>query len=346
MTEPLTVRDLGELGLLERLQVYCPREIVGDDAAVLTMPPGHQLVVTTDVLVDGVHFSDRTTDPQSVGWRSVAANLSDLAAMGAEPLGITVGLSLPGSTPVAWVEGVYEGMAACLHQFGGDIDGGDLCRSPVITIAITALGSVQPHQAFYRQGARPGQVIVATGYHGSSRAGLEILLDPLAASTLAASTQAAWIQAHRRPIPRFDAVRHLRQLLGAPPTVPAMAAMDSSDGLANAVLQLCRASGVGAEVWRSHLPIDPHLIQWQGEAKATEWALYGGEDFELVFCLEEGLGVALVEKLGQGAAIIGRVIESSEVYLTTPESTIHQPLTFSQGFQHFASNSHSNSNFF
>ncbi|MBE9020856.1 thiamine-phosphate kinase, partial [Chroococcidiopsidales cyanobacterium LEGE 13417] len=110
----MKVKDIGEQGLLERLQRFCPAEIIGDDAAVISSSPEQSLVVTTDMLVDGVHFSDATTSPEDVGWRSTAANLSDLAAMGARPLGITVALGLPGEVPVEWVERLYKGLADCL----------------------------------------------------------------------------------------------------------------------------------------------------------------------------------------------------------------------------------------
>ena len=104
----LRVQDLGEQGLLQRLQRFCPPEVVGDDGAIVTLSPGKSLVVTTDALVDGVHFSDRTTSAADAGWRAAAANLSDLAAMGADPLGITVALGLPGGVQVAWVEQLYH----------------------------------------------------------------------------------------------------------------------------------------------------------------------------------------------------------------------------------------------
>jgi len=330
----LTVSDLGELGLLERLFRFCPGGWVGDDAAVLPMAANQQLVVTTDVLVDGVHFSDRTTAPADVGWRAVAANLSDLAAMGATPLGITVGLSLPPATKVAWIEGVYAGMSQCLHTYGGQILGGDLCRSSTVTVAITALGQVQPGQALYRSGAEPQQVILATGFHGASRAGLALLLEEVS-PPVDIERQAEWIQAHRRPKPRFDVVAQLRRLLPDNCDSMPVAAMDSSDGLANAVLQICQASGVGAQLMRSHLPIAPGLTAWVGAERALEWTLYGGEDFELVLCLAPELANALLKQLDLGAAIIGTVTPSTDVLLVDTPTVPGSPLSLQAGFQHF-----------
>lgn len=328
MAQPLQVKDLGELGLLQRLRQFCPTDLIGDDAAVMDLPPGQQLVVTTDVLTQGVHFSERTTRPEDVGWRAVAANLSDLAAMGANPVGITVGLSLPGNLSVAWVDGLYRGMGACLSHHGGEIVGGDLCRAETVSVAITALGSVAPGQALYRRGAQPGQVVVATGNHGSSRAGLEVLLHPQVGSGVDTSR---WIQAHRRPRPRFDVIAQLRQLL---PAAADIAAMDTSDGLANALVQIAQMSAVGMSVVRSQIPIDPDLITWQGHDQALDWALYGGEDFELVLCLPESVAIPLVEQL-PGAAIIGTVTDSGETVLAAAADLPAQPLTLEQGFQHF-----------
>ncbi len=335
MTEPQTIAELGELGLLKRLFRYCPGDVVGDDGAVVTLPPGRQLVVTTDVLVDGVHFSDRTTSPADVGWRAVAANLSDLAAMGASPEGITVGLSLPGSTPVAWVEGLYQGMADCLKTWGGVVLGGDLCRADTVSVAITALGNVIPQRVLYRRGAQPGQAIVVTGYHGRSRAGLELLLHPEAGAGLAQADRDRWIAAHQRPNPRFDAIAALTDILGADFESTAIAAMDSSDGLANAVLHLCQASGVGAKMHRAHLPIDDALTAWVGEDQALNWSLYGGEDFELVLCLPWATAEALRSRLGVGCAIVGETTHGPAVELWSGDRS-PTVLSFSQAFQHFA----------
>ena len=342
-----TVGQIGELGLLQRLFRYCPSDVVGDDAAVMALPPGQLLVVTTDMLVDGVHFSDRTTSPEDVGWRAVAANLSDLAAMGATPEGITVALSLPTTTPVAWVERLYQGMAACLSRWGGQVIGGDLCRSDTVSLAITALGSVAANQIFYRRTAKPGQVILTTGYHGLSRAGLELLLAPETGSGLDEAVRQRWIQAHQRPTPRLDVVAHLRNLLRAFSQPITIAAMDSSDGLANAVLHLCQASRVGAVLDADQLPLDPALVAWVGLEKARDWCLYGGEDFELVLCLPESMAQVLQGHLGPEGKLLGYITADPAVKLqispahesltsqASPSSMTTLELSFNQGFQHF-----------
>jgi thiamine-monophosphate kinase len=307
----ITIGQLGEQKLLQLVQRFCPSDVVGDDAAVLVQPSG-SLVITTDVLVDNVHFSDRTTPAHSVGWRAIAANLSDLAAMGATPIGVTVGLGLPGETAVDWVEGLYQGMTDCLVKFGGDIVGshivgGDLVRSPVRTVAITAFGQVEPGKVMRRSGAQVGDVIVVTGDHGHSRAGLELLLKP------ELGENALFIQAHQYPVPRVSIGQQVSKF--------ATACMDSSDGLADAVLQICRSSQVGAIFDQLSLPISPEL-QLAFPDRANNWALYGGEDFELVLCMPE-------MPVREGFKVVGRIVAGTEVRLGD------EVLRLDRGFQHF-----------
>ncbi|KJH70588.1 thiamine-phosphate kinase [Aliterella atlantica] len=328
----LKIRDIGEKGLLQRLQRYCPADIIGDDAAVMPTQPGQALVVTTDVLVDGVHFSDRTTSPQDVGWRSAAANLSDLAAMGATPLAITVGLALPSDVAVDWVEKLYQGMNQCLQQYNTAIVGGDICRSSVTSIAITAFGQVPPQRVIRRNAARVGDAIVITGVHGASRAGLELLLHPELGQNLSNSDRSYLINAHQRPQPRLDVLPLLWKIAGASPRI---AGMDSSDGLADAVLQICQMSGVGAHIEQQNIPI-PNSLADLSPKKALDYVLYGGEDFELVLCMQPIQAQEFVQKLGNGAAIIGNITATSSVIMS--DRTNQNPdevLNLNRGFQHF-----------
>lgn len=330
-----TVADVGEQGLLQRLQAFCPEDVIGDDAAVLNPAPGYLLVVTADMLVDGVHFSDRTTSAADVGWRAAAANLSDLAAMGAIPLGITVSLGLPGSLAVGWLEDLYQGLTDCLRPYGTAIVGGDICQSPVITLSISAFGQVLPPQQMRRSGAQPGDAIVVTGSHGAARAGLVCLQQPSWGDDLTPAERAQLCQAHQRPHPRLDVPPILSSLA---PNLR-VAGMDSSDGLADAVLQICRASGVGAVLERDRIPIPHSLLRTRFlcREQALQWALYGGEDFELVLCLEPTVAVMLVEKLGSGAAIAGQIVAGNVVQLIDPSGVVPpRTLSMAQGFQHFS----------
>ncbi|MBF2083492.1 thiamine-phosphate kinase [Thermoleptolyngbya sp. C42_A2020_037] len=353
VSESLQVKHLGEQGLLSRIQTFCPAGMIGDDAALLTVSPGRSLVVTEDLLVDGVHFSVGlaapgviTTSPADAGWRAVAANLSDLAAMGAAPLGITVGLGLPGDLPVDWIEQLYQGMTDCLSRFNTPIVGGDLCRSPVFTVAIAAFGEVDPSRVLRRSTAQPGDVIWVTGPHGASRAGLKLLIHPEQSEGLTEGDRAALIRAHQRPLPRLDVIpllwacvevgkreTHGKERSNLPPSP--LTAMDSSDGLADAVLQICRASSVGAVLHRRQIPLPAGLLDWVGEPQAIAWALYGGEDFELVMCLPRAIAQALQAQL-PGSAIVGDIVPGRDVILRdetgeTPDET----LSLDRGFQHF-----------
>lgn len=343
----MNVQDIGEQGLLKYLQAFCPADVVGDDGAVLQVKPGRSLVVTTDVLVDGVHFSDRTTHATDAGWRAAAANLSDLAAMGASPLGITVGLGVPGTLTVDWVKQLYQGLADCLQKYETPIVGGDVVRSPVTTISITAFGEVEPDRIIRRGTAQPGQAIVVTGVHGASRAGLELLLHPEQGQSLSASDRTTLIHAHQRPTPRLDVLPHLWAILtqshppSSPPhSLPPLAGMDSSDGLADAIIQICRASQIGARIDRRQIPIPPTITQWVSQEQAWQWALYGGEDFELVLCLPPLIAQKLVAQLGEGARMIGTTTSESGIWLVDSSNTYpDELLTLEQGFQHFSEDS-------
>ncbi len=337
----MRVEDIGEQKLLQILQRFCPPEIIGDDAAVLLTEPDQSLIVTTDVLVDSVHFSDITTSPQDVGWRAAAANLSDIAAMGATPLGITVGLGLPGNVLVSWVEQLYEGMTECLQQYNTPIVGGDIVRSPVITLAITAFGQASQERTIRRQTARVGDAIVVTGVHGASAAGLQLLLHPELGENLSDSDARTLICAHQRPQPRLDVLPILWEIFpyrrSGGTSLPPISGMDSSDGLADAVVQICRQSGVGAVLENTQISLPTAFDHWLTKEQALEYALYGGEDFELVLCLPKEPAYALVQKLGKGAAVVGTIIEGSTVLLRDQYGkNPDRVLTLSRGFQHFS----------
>jgi thiamine-monophosphate kinase len=210
--------------------------------------------------------------------------------------------------------------------------GGDICRSTVVSLAITALGEVLPQRAIYRHQAKPGDVMVVTGLHGLSRGGLELLLNPGHGSNLTAAEQQRLIEAHQRPRPRLDVLPYLREI----PETIAIAGMDSSDGLADGIQQICRLSGVGAVIEGSLIPVFPALTKLVGQQTGWDWVLYGGEDFELVLCLPEPYALRLLPGLGNNAAIIGKITVDKRIMMTDApnlaEAEIFQP---GSGFQHF-----------
>jgi thiamine-monophosphate kinase len=312
MPEGPTLAQLGETELIRRLGAFAPPAQFDDDAALLGPallggPPAGDpaLVLNTDVLVEDVHFSEATMGAGDVGWRAAAANLSDLAAMGClGAVGITVALVAPGHTPWAWVEGAYGGMAELLGAYGGVLLGGDCSGGRQRLLAVTALGRLPAGGGAIRRGdGRPGDALVSTGAHGLSRLGLALLRGEALADLPEASRERA-IRAHRRPVPRFDAVA----ALGA--CRPAalewrVAGCDSSDGLAAAASCLAVASGCTALLSRSDLPLAAELA---GRAQAEDWCLWGGEDFELVLALEPAWAEALLARLAC-ARQIGRLVE-------------------------------------
>ena len=302
------VRDLGEHGLLQLFRPFCS-DLVGDDAALLgAMPIDRELVVTTDILIDGVHFSPVTTSPQDVGWRAAAANLSDLAAMGATPWGVVIAVGLPPETPVEWITAVYQGFTDCLKQYGTALVGGDTVRSTVITLSVTAFGKVQRDRVIQRHTAQIGDAILITGPHGLSKAGLELLLQPELGEKLTPESIEILHKAHQRPQPRLDVPPLIWQFCDR------ASGMDSSDGLADAIDQICKASGVGARLDWSAIPI-PESIELIAGDRSIDWVLYGGEDFELVLCLAPDAARSLLNLI-PNAAIIGEVIagNSGEVF--------------------------------
>ncbi|WP_218082056.1 thiamine-phosphate kinase [Anthocerotibacter panamensis] len=321
-----TLRDCSEAGLLQILAPFFAAPDAGlvvgagDDAAVLRGTG--DLVVTMDLLLEGVHFSPQTTPAHAVGWRACAANLSDLAAMGATGVGLLVGLGLPPETQLSWVEGVYQGLTDCARPWGVPIVGGDTCRSRQLGLSITALGRVAEGRAWLRSDCRPGDLLVVTGPLGGSRAGLEVLLDP-ERFVYHDPEHVRWaVQAHQYPQPRLDWVAPLQQLNTS------IAAMDTSDGLADALVQMAQKSGVGMVVDLSQIPLTP-AVRALGADKALDWALYGGEDFELLLSLPPPV---LARIAHPGLQVIGQVIASS----ATVHDTAGHPIEREQAFAHFA----------
>jgi len=245
---------------------------------VLEPTAGHRLVVTTDVLVEGVDFSAALSEPEDWGWKAVVANLSDLAAMAAEARWLVLALTVPEATPVATLERVYAGVGQACRAFGVALVGGDVSAGPALSLAVTALGEAE--RPVPRSGARPGDRLAVSGPLGAAAAGLALLSsgDPAAAGLLDRFPGLA--AAHRRPQPALAMGLALAR-------AGATAMIDVSDGLAGDALHLAEASGVGLEVHDATVPLAPGVA----EAAALlgrdplELALGGGEDFVLAAAL-------------------------------------------------------------
>ncbi len=247
---------------------------IGDDAAVWQPSRSHRSVITTDALVEDVHFRRDTMPLYDAGWRAMTANISDLAAMGARPLLATVALGVPADCRACDILDLYGGMLALASEHGCAIVGGDLTRAPRLFIAITAIGEVRSSHVKTRSGARANDVIAVTGPLGASRAGLHLSQNLVADEALRAQAQAA----HRRPQPRVAQGRWL----AASEHVHAM--MDLSDGLSTDLARMCAQSRCAALI--EDVPVAPAaaaLAQARGE-DSQAYALAGGEDFEPARC--------------------------------------------------------------
>ncbi len=256
---------------------------IGDDAAVWQPSRSNRSVITTDALVEGVHFTRDAMSAYDAGWRALASNLSDVAAMGARPVLATIALGFPAGTDPGWLLDCYDGIAALATQAGCAIAGGDLTRAPAITFAITVVGEVRASNLKRRNGARPGDVLALTGPLGASRAGLLLAVDR---PDLAADPDLAGVlAAYRTPRPR------LREgaWLGASRHVRAM--MDTSDGLSTDLARLCAASGTGACLEDVPVAEGARRVAARSGDDPAAWALDGGEDFELLISVaKRGFG--------------------------------------------------------
>ena len=312
----------GEFDLIARIRARVATRAdvvlgIGDDAALLAPPPGRQLVVTADTLNDGVHFP-RGTSPADVGWKALAVNLSDLASMGAEPAWCTLSLSLPQSDP-AWIEGFLDGFLDLAGQHGIALVGGDTTRGP-LSIAVTAMGLVEPGRALRRDGARVGDEVWVTGTLGDAAGGLA-LLDREPVSALRARLD--------RPTPRVAAGRALAGI--------ATACVDVSDGLLADLGHVCARSHVAAHLDVDALPASAALREAFGEADRIALQASGGDDYELCFTAPADAGAdigAVSAQLGLRFTRIGRIVAGEGVH---PVDAKSQPWSSPRrGYDHFA----------
>ncbi|MDQ3655785.1 MAG: thiamine-phosphate kinase [Chloroflexota bacterium] len=274
------VRDIGEFALIDRLTTQLPpatrlsaemRLGIGDDAAIWNPAPGRSIVITTDALVEHMHFRLDWTDWASLGHKMLAVNISDIAAMGARPRIATIVLGLTGDELVSDVESLYVGMGTLAALHAVVIAGGDVVRVPNdVTLSVTLLGDVPPGQAMARAGARPGDLVVVSGTLGAGAAGMALLergTDP-------GTTGPLLIAAHLRPNPRvaLGLILHEHGVT---------AAMDLSDGLLGDLPKILDASGTSAEIDIDRIPVLP-AVQALFPDEFEQLALRGGEDYELL----------------------------------------------------------------
>jgi len=279
------VRDIGEFGLIERIARKLPRSErsiigMGDDAAAVMVPTDNSVLVTTDMIVEDVHFTRKISTPQQVGWRCVAAGISDIAAMGGIPWWALVSLAIPEDCDVAWVDGLYDGMIDMASRYSVEILGGDTSRSKdKIYIDAVTLGQAPIWSLATRSLARPDEMVYVTGEPGRSAAGLEILTS----RPSLAERFKPLVEAHLRPLPAVREAHFLAE------TGPLGAMIDISDGLMQDMRHICRLSGVGARIEADRLPICDTLRDYcdQVGKNQLDYVLAGGEDYDLIFTCEE-----------------------------------------------------------
>lgn len=293
--------DKGEFELIgsikERFET--PQGVVGigDDCAVLRQHDGVETVVTTDMLVEDVHFRRKSSTPFDVGWKSVAVNLSDIAAMGASPAGTFLSVALPPSVGEEWLSAFLDGYQYLSDRYGAPLLGGDTNASPrKICISVTALGECPAGGSLKRSGAVPGDIIYVSGYLGDAAAGYRIIENGLGGGYFEDIEEGRL----QRPEPQLELGLKLRSL----PGVHAM--MDISDGLASDIRHIMESSGVGAEIDTAALPFTP---MFKSVCSKYGWdpfelALCGGEDYQLLFAAAPDCEVPRGE-----CTPVGRIVE-------------------------------------
>ena len=306
--EPLA--SLGEFGLIERLRRLVPGDGpgvilgIGDDAAVLRFPG--PAVVTCDIQVEGVHFTWELLTPEDLGWRAIAVNLSDVAAMGGTPRFALISLALPPDSTLERIERVYRGIGEIAAAYSVAVVGGNLSGTPgPLVIDVTVLGEVE--RVLTRSGARPGDDVWVTGSVGKSAAGRFLLQHP----EIRGAEREALVQAYRRPIPRVAAGKALAG------TGMVTAMLDTSDGTATDLLHLAEASQVGVRLESHRLPLAAGVIDAARAARQNPaaWALDGGEDYELLFAAGPAFAaeaVRLAARLEVALTRIGEILPGAE----------------------------------
>ncbi len=330
-----TIGELGEFGVIDRIQRMLGDAHgvvlgIGDDAAAIRPTPGKLLLATCDIQIEGRHFVKAHMSPEQLGRRSAAVNLSDIAAMGGQPTTALVSLALPNHTEARWVEQFYMGLRQALEAHGASIIGGNLSGGySGIVVDITLHGEIDEPSMLRRSGATVGDAILVTGQLGSSAIGRQAIRAALPTAGAAGEP----IRAHLEPKARVQE----GQVIANSRLASAM--IDLSDGLLADLSHMCQASGVGARVFLSQLPISRDTIQVAKDLniKPVEAALHGGEDYELILACKgtaaDRLIGAVQSDTGTPLTVFGEIIDEPGLRLVLPDGTEHAALP--TGWDHF-----------
>jgi len=325
------LRELGEFGLIERIAARASRNAgvnigIGDDAAAIEPTAGLVTLITTDMLVEGVHFDLAFSDPVTLGRKALAVNLSDIAAMGGMPRHFLLSLAVPRHISVEFLDRFVGGMLEMGERFGVSLIGGDTSSSQQgVIISVTVIGEQSPDLVVSRRGARPGDLICVTGTLGDSALGLSLLQRGLC--------EGAAISRHLDPTPR---VREGIKLAEA--RIPS-AMIDISDGLLADLGHILDLSGGGARLFLDRLPLSADYLERYSAAREDIYSLplSGGEDYELLFTAPPGQIATLqaeLMKIGSGCTVIGEITVAAGLSLLTASGTEYTPAE--RGYNHFS----------
>lgn len=320
---------------------------VGDDTAVVEFEPNWQVLLACDTMVDTIHFSERTMDPFSIGYKALASNISDVAAMGGIPKFALVALNLPASIDGMYLQEVYRGLESCGEAYGVKIVGGDTVVTPeVFSLSVTIAGQVEAGKALVRSSARPEDVVFVTGPLGGSAAGLNYLLehgipngDPCEENhpnhqPVVPEYIHEIILFHQKPVPQIWAGRLLNQ------SGICHALNDISDGLASEAWEIAESSGVVLRIFQDKLPVHPSVKSYaeQIHASTDDWIWYGGEDYQLIGTVPKSRWEKVAQSLNEhGITLycIGEVLAGTpRVEYVDKAGVVH--LLEKKGYNHFA----------
>ena len=345
----MKISRLGEFGLIHAIRKLSFRRSddvvigIGDDAAALRSSPASLLLATTDMLIEGVHFDLSYTDFYSLGWKSAAVNLSDIAAMGGVPRFCLTSLAIPSRISVEQISEFYRGFNALVRTHKTILAGGDTCSSRSgLVISVTVLGEAKKRTVLPRSGARRGDKIFVTGTLGDSAAGMEVLqVRNAGGNTLRNKSSktrnpksppiAKLVEKHLKPVPRVEWGRKIAL------AACASAMIDISDGLSSDLAHLCEESGVGAYLFSDDIPLSESLLKSSGQLSKPplHYALSGGEDYELLFTVPPAR-MKTLESLHIPVTEIGIITTGNKIYLVDKAGgkTSLRPT----GYNHFKGN--------
>lgn len=334
----MQLSNRGEFALIEQWaqilqQASHPKVLlgIGDDAACLE--DLESPVFSCDALIENVHFRHDWISPRQLGWKAMAVNVSDMAAMGAQPVAVTVSLALPPQTETCWVEELCRGFADAARHFQFSVAGGDTTKAEQVMISIAIIGELMTPGALRRDGAQAGDALLITGSLGDSAAGLAVLQKKGEVRT---SFEQYCVEKHLRPLPRIQEVRSALGVGGF-----LHAAIDISDGLAGDAAHIAWASQVDCVINAAQIPVSSFCRQTADDlnADALQWALAGGEDYELLLCVDPQIAdevISLVQS--QTKTPVQCVGFCEKPTSNLPQVRLHhdgKPLPLPEGWEHF-----------